>query len=63
MSLKHEVFMFTYQQLRLIYEAELKQGENVSTLATNIIGWNGIIISILLAGGAAIFANQKIVVW
>jgi uncharacterized membrane protein YoaK (UPF0700 family) len=49
---------FIYEQVKARYEFEHQRSSDLDTKSSGLVGWIGLIISILLAGGATLFSRQ-----
>ena len=48
---------FIFKQIKEQYEFENDESTYIDTAATNLIGWNGLIISVLLTGGGILISK------
>jgi hypothetical protein len=46
-----KVDRFIHDEIVKRYEQDTNNANNIDTLATNLVGWNGLMISVLLTGG------------
>ena len=54
------ILLFLYQELKYLLEIEFKESESIINSANNVIGWNGLIISVLLTGGGLFISSEKV---
>jgi hypothetical protein len=50
---------FIYEQVKGRYEFEYQRCSDLDTKSSGLVGWIGLIISILLAGGATLFSREN----
>jgi hypothetical protein len=48
---------FIYDELKHRYDSIERESENINTSASTIVGWNGLIISVLLTGGGLLISR------
>jgi hypothetical protein len=54
------ILVLLYQELKYLLEIEFKESESIINSANNVIGWNGLIISVLLTGGGLFISSEKV---
>lgn len=50
---------FIFEQVKDRYNAENTRSQNMTVKASNLVGWVGLIISVVLAGGGVLFTSNN----